>query len=192
MRKTKYLYFRVRNKMSFRCSRGFGIHSPFVFHLITEVFKDKYQYYAFDELEECKEVCSKKELEGYKLIYRLANHLHAKSIYINNSDKIGCRVLSGLGSGVQLRKSFLLTDVPDILVLDRVDIDYYERNKTAVNHVFSESQNTVVIKNMYKDDALYKMWSELKREAKVSIDLFNLGILFFDKKLQKGNYRLNI
>ncbi len=37
-----------------RYSKGYGLHSPFVFHLVREVFYCKYPFYAFDDIVKYK------------------------------------------------------------------------------------------------------------------------------------------
>ena len=36
---------------SIRYRRGFGVHSPFVFNLITKVIEERCQYYSFHDIE---------------------------------------------------------------------------------------------------------------------------------------------
>ncbi len=193
MKKLKYLCFKRRNRLFVRGSRGFGIHSPFVFNLITGVFKDKSKYYAFDEMLEVQHNFNKRELKYSKLIYRLANHLKINSIYGNN---ISCsnelKLLSKLHSNIIIKDILSVEDCPEFLLLGKKDFDLYIKIKTDLINVFKEKGVTIVIKDMYKYDRLFAIWSQLKDECIVSIDLFHLGILFFNKKLQKGNYTANI
>lgn len=60
-----------------RNRRGHGVHSPFAFRLITQVFNDKYPYYAFYDiphLMNLKEL-SQSNPQLQHLSYRLIQHL---------------------------------------------------------------------------------------------------------------------
>ena len=46
-----YLKQRLKHAIRFRHKRGFGVHSPFVFDLITNVLKEKAEYYDFQRVE---------------------------------------------------------------------------------------------------------------------------------------------
>ena len=87
------------------CRGGFGIHSPFVFDLITNVIEESKYYYCYDRLspvrlqivQHCDEgnnkVTIRKLLEKYgfteqehMLLFRLANHFQPKTIFALGSD----------------------------------------------------------------------------------------------------------
>ncbi len=66
----------------FRHRRGYGVHSPFAFNLITYVIYCKNAYYAYEELSRIREeVNSGRDQKGratgstkrYRLLFRLAN-----------------------------------------------------------------------------------------------------------------------
>ena len=46
-----YLKQRFKHAIRFRHKRGYGVHSPFVFDLITSVIKEKAVYYDFERIE---------------------------------------------------------------------------------------------------------------------------------------------
>lgn len=48
-----------------RSSRGFGIHSPFAYNFVLNVLRERYPYYAYDEIVE----------RDHRLLYRIALNL---------------------------------------------------------------------------------------------------------------------
>ena len=90
------------------CRGGFGIHSPFVFDLITNVIEERKLYYCYERLnpvrlqivQRCDEVIysnSKVSIRKllkknafteheHKFLFRLANHFQPKSIFTLGSD----------------------------------------------------------------------------------------------------------
>ena len=90
------------------CRGGYGVHSPFVFDLITTVIEERRPYYCYDRLHpfrlqilqrsdevNCfgRSVTVKKMLETYgftehehRLLFRLANRFQPKTMYVVGSD----------------------------------------------------------------------------------------------------------
>ena len=66
--------------------KGFGVHSPFAFSLITEVIEEKTPYYAYSVLQK---LYNQKTVIPYKLstlLLRLSNRFHARNILEIGSD----------------------------------------------------------------------------------------------------------
>ncbi|MBR2360889.1 MAG: hypothetical protein IKA75_10845 [Bacteroidaceae bacterium] len=63
----------------FRHRRGYGVHSPFAFGLITDVVYERLPYYAYDELKEVRRSLPKGARiypeRVDRLLFRLVNHL---------------------------------------------------------------------------------------------------------------------
>ncbi|MGL5317634.1 MAG: hypothetical protein ACRC9Q_02920 [Bacteroidales bacterium] len=69
----------------FRNKRGFGVHSPFAFHLITEIIREKYPFYKFEEIDQAvAEFCAKENkhitAKKFHILFRLINHLHSNRV----------------------------------------------------------------------------------------------------------------
>lgn len=62
-------FFQVRSYVNYliksRHAKGYGLHSPFVFNLVRDVFYSKHSYYSFEEIKELKAelISSKKEIK---------------------------------------------------------------------------------------------------------------------------------
>ena len=71
-------------KNKFLNRRGFGIHSPWAYDLITNVIEEKLPYYAYDDLYDYWKLCPD-SLPQYdenidQLLFRLVNALHPRLI----------------------------------------------------------------------------------------------------------------
>ena len=76
-----YLKQRVKHAIRFRHKRGFGVHSPFVFDLITNVIKERNLYYDFERIEtRAKLRSSEKKL--CRLLFRLSDYLSYRNVLL--------------------------------------------------------------------------------------------------------------
>lgn len=72
----------LKRLQRWRHARGFGIHSPFAFHLITDVVYSKHGYYAFSDIEK---ILHEKQIyisdpQLHHLTYRLIRHFDPASL----------------------------------------------------------------------------------------------------------------
>lgn len=91
---------RIRTAFSrYRRSKGFGIHSPFAFHFVLRVLREKSPYYAYKRIDEMRElsrscrnesprakrprVISKKSA---RMVFRLVNHFNPLKILMLGAD----------------------------------------------------------------------------------------------------------
>ena len=194
--------------LRFRHRCGYGVHSPFAFNLITQVIYQRTPYYSYRDLaeEEKKQAPHRDkhwlyELRKVKrLLFRLVNEvqpdavfdagtLSASSLYLKaakrQADYTSASSLSGL---------FLEKDIPvDFLYLH----DY--RHPEFVEAVFrlcadrTQSRSLFVVEGIRYTPAMYALWKRMQQDARVGItfDLYDLGLLFFDKSKQKQHYIVN-
>ena len=192
----------------FRHRRGYGVHSPFAFDFITDVVYERTAYYKYKDLRE-----REKQLKGEKkpdwlyeppklkrLLFRLVNYaqparvvdagrLSASALYL----KAACERADYVGAS-SLSELFLEAGVPvDFLYLH----DY--RHPDFVQQVFevcvsrTTERSLFVIEGIRYTREMTALWKQLRKHTRVGVtfDLYDLGILFFDKSRAKQDYIVN-
>ena len=87
----------------FRHRRGYNIHSPFAFNLVTGVIYERGAYYAYDDLRNLrKTVPSKLRERDDRLLLRLINASMAKEALV-------------IGDGLQMQTAYLRAGRPSCL-----------------------------------------------------------------------------
>ncbi|WP_330941928.1 hypothetical protein [Bacteroides sp. MSB163] len=192
----------------FRHRCGYGVHSPFAFSLITQVIYESTPYYKYKDLAvEQKKLASQKDknwtYESKKvkrLLFRLVNYtqpdtivdvgrLAASSLYLKAGKKG-----ADYTSASELSELFLEAGVPvDFLYLH----DY--RHPEFVEKVFcictarTAKKSIFVVEGIRYTPQMKKLWKRMMQDEKVGItfDLYDIGILFFDKTKIKQDYIVN-
>lgn len=87
-------------------------------------------------------------------------------------------------------KQVLETNSPDLIFFDgnhqyKATIDYFNLSLNYINN-----DSIFIFDDIYWSKEMTKAWEEIKHNKNVivSIDLFNLGIVFFNKNLSKQNF----
>ena len=135
------LFDRIKTK------NGFGIHSPFVFYLQTEILNSNHSYYAFKELKEKREVFLKFERAGciiyseeyYQALFRMENFFQHKS-FISFGNSSGLSLLSLITPTLKISMSYLYNpfmnvDVLKILFRESTKISWYNSFFEFFNHL---------------------------------------------------------
>lgn len=213
------LFYKIRHH------RGHGIHSPFVFNLITKVVEEKKPYYAYDEIRnylsthpEVKNRVSKSNL----LSFRLTNYFGSKNILelgsgygINTlfltapSSNIKCQCFESSQKKREIsellykdwdrniillpKEMFQVPDKQDCVCVDLkryfIDLEDIRGDLFGILH----DKSFMIIKGIRTNKRHQLLWKNLINEdrVRVSLDLFHEGILFFDPKLYKKNYKIS-
>lgn len=192
----------------FRHRCGYGVHSPFAFDLITGTIYEKTPYYSYKFLlaEEKKQKYrnGKDWQRGLRkvnrLLFRLVNKTQpdtiidvgmpsASSLYLQAG-----RPSADYTSARDLSELFLESGVP----ADFLYIHHYkhpqlveETFRVCASRVRPES--VFVIEGIHYTPAMKALWKRLQEDERVGItfDLYDVGILFFDKTKIKQHYIVN-
>lgn len=192
----------------FRHRRGYGVHSPFAFQFITCVVYERAPYYCYDELLQREKALapqhdrqwSSESLKVKRLLFRLVNYSQPATLI-----DAGCMAASSLylkagkhnlvyWAVPALSDLFLEPDTPvDFLYLH----DY--RHPEFVDEVFrlcvgrTGKRSVFVVEGIGYTSRMRALWKRMQQHERVGItfDLYDLGILFFDRTMNRQSYRVN-
>lgn len=193
--KRSWIWFR-----RFRHRKGYGVHSPFAFNLITWVIYEKMPYYAYRELDRNFPSSNKKR---DRLLFRLVNRMQPDTIV-----EVGCAEDQSIPFLIAAKRSaacyslveeealdsfkILLNKLPvvDFFYLNRKE-DYREVFEMAVSKAGKDS--LWVLSGIHGSAQMKKWWEEVKRDERTGItfDLYEVGLVFFDKSRIKQHYIVN-
>lgn len=192
----------------FRHRRGYGVHSPFAFNFITNVIYERTPYYKYDELLVSQKEQAKQKDCGWdyetgkvkRLLFRVVNYcqpvtivdagcLSASSLYLKAA-KEG----ADYTAAADLSELFLEADAP----VDFLYVHDYRRPE-FVEEVFnlcasrSTQRSVFVVEGIRYTPSMMALWKRLVRHerAGITFDLYDLGIVFFDKTKNKQDYIVN-
>lgn len=188
--------------------RGYGIHSPFAFQLITNIFYERLPYYGYAALKDkehdlfCnghKELFSAGEpLKLRRLLFRLANFIQPAQINFVGQPTVALDYLKEACP----HANFIQTEGADNLPpRDVTSFTYIRYNKdvekmSELCRQYMEqasSDSLLVIQGVGYSRRMKRLWKALKEDEKAGItfDLYYIGLIFFDHSKIKQHYIVN-
>ena len=212
----------------FRYRKGYGVHSPFAFSLITEVIYEKSPYYAYDELRSLRKERNSK-LPGYclrvdKLLFRLVNRFRPESIlevgtgtgvslcYLAaarldarcvtiseemNDDSV-TTLIDHCKNATIVQGNTLQSVQEELNLFSTVDLvhiahtrEYKAVFEMCLPHLTEES--LVIVEGIYDTDEKRTWWQQIVADQRTGItfDLYDMGLVFFNLKMNKQHYVVN-
>ncbi|WP_321478636.1 hypothetical protein [uncultured Bacteroides sp.] len=192
----------------FRHRCGYGVHSPFAFNFITQVVYGKPLPQRYQELKKeekkfnlAREGGNSCELLRVKrFLLRLIDWLHpyaivdvgpisSSSIYLKANERE-----FSYTAATDLSELFLEKDIP----IDFLYLHYYN-DPEFVKEVFDvcvsrvSEKSVFVIHGICYSSKMKEMWRSIQEDARVGItfDLYDLGVIFFDREKIKQHYLVN-
>jgi hypothetical protein len=171
------------------CRKGYGVHSPFVYDLITNVIEEKLPYYCYASLQE-NYLAQKKNNDNlllqqeYKLLFRLANRFKPqKSLAISNDNELCTKYITAFSKDATCETQRKYSEKKDMIVCCIFQEDIVNQ---AIKS--AKEETVMVVYNIRKNQLL---WKTLCMNAKISvtIDLGRIGLLFFNPKLHRKTYK---
>ena len=209
-----------------RHHRGHGIHSPFVFNLVTKIIEDKTFYHTYEDVRSVLDDIPLKyyHLNKYhKLFFRLTNYFKSERILeIGSGYGVNslCLTASSASSecvcvetseekyskakmlydkwdrkiNLSIEKELpILSEKQDCIFINLLNYNFSpsDLNQYVLN--LSYGKTIVIVEGIRTNKRCQMLWrSIMEMEARTAaLDLFNVGILFFDTKLYRWNYKIS-
>jgi len=181
------------------CRKGFGIHSPFVYDLITNVIEENREYYVYKELRAERKKLKRsgcrlrlRERE-HRLLFRIANRFRTYKMLVSGSDSgLIPLYLTKFSNSSQCTVIEPVTQENNVATsdYDLLFIDFKYINNFNINEIINKTgENAIMIFAGIDENAA--KWHEIASNLKVSVtvDLQNIGLAFFNPALPHRTYK---
>lgn len=192
----------------FRHRCGYGVHSPTDFFLITSVVYEKGVYYAYQKLEgkHFSAFLPHYRKKVNRLLFRLVNHIKPHSLIevgVGNGSSISYMRAARAGmqsytiKGREKEKTLakLEQDIRVIGEIGLLHIGHTPFYREVFEQVlpFVNDKSCFIIGDIYQTKEKKMWWKHLQEDERVRItfDLYDIGLVFFDRKRSKQNYIVN-
>ena len=195
------------SRIRYRC--GYGVHSPFAYDLIVHVIHERLPYYAYGFLQKEQEWMTRERGEAWgrndslklkRLLFRLVNRMQPDTV-------LDVGVPSAVSLYLQAAKRqadyTAATDLSELFLESGVSVDFLYlhdyRNPRLMEEVFevcvrrSAPRSLFVIQGIGYSREMKRLWQQMKQhpQAGVTFDLYDAGLIFFDRSKHKQDYIVN-
>jgi len=171
-----------------------GVHSPFVFALVTKCFYNKKNLKIYKKFN-----ADYKNLNKAKFLYRFVHYFEFESICIpeniNSNYKLAIALVHQSNDIITYSSK-----IPKIKNFEKKQLIYFNhqslKNTQEIENILKNSSNNsvVLIENIRQNLQVYEQWKKLKSNTaiRVSIDTFDWGILCFRKEQHKEHFVIRL
>lgn len=200
----------MRYGLQARYYKGHGVHSPFVYHLVTDIIEGSYPYYCFDEIEDLRMTLKPKPRRRClpkkyaQIFFRMINYFQPKYVVeFGHGDGITAQYLTQASSKAQSvymetivsqmdLHRFMKQCSPDFVIF-YADLDAAALRMALQAALAAHDHSSIlVVAGIHDSPEKNQVWRELLQDASVtlSLDLFQWGMAFFRNTLEKRVYVL--
>lgn len=168
-----------------------GVHSPFVFDLLTKCFYDRHQHSTYQQL-------SSNDSKS-KFLLRLAAYFKSDSCYVSETIQpkfkqvlnLNCQISEFKTIQDLIKTDTKISKTPCLICLDLNTIE-----TTSISNLFQfcHKDSLILIPSLRSTKTQFKHWNGLKSqpEVSVSIDTFYWGLLFFRTEQPKEHFTIRL
>jgi hypothetical protein len=177
-------------KFLFHSKNEHGVHSPFVFDLVTKCFYDKTKFPEYSLL--------KNNPKRARLLFRIIRYFKPKTILeIRNPTELDTNIFSSeIISFEEFQKNKLFNNDK---TFDFIYFNQNESQKTTLAYfellLPTITNNAVwIINDIHKSTEKENTWDIIKKhpKVKVTIDTFHFGMVFFRAEQEKEHFVIRV
>ncbi|MDY3821003.1 MAG: hypothetical protein SOZ86_06845 [Bacteroidaceae bacterium] len=178
-----------------RHRRGYGVHSPYAFHFITDVVYESSAYYAYAPLHRCltaanwyamryDTLCGLSE-KDIRLLFRLVNFCQPSCFLFHGASEVLVDMFRAAAPHAEFL-AYLPSEVPTRVFIYE---DKAHRCLSSLPSIFPFG-SMMVVRGIHRNAAAETAWKTLKQRAEVTLtfDLGRFGIALSVEKMAKQDY----
>jgi hypothetical protein len=177
-------------------TRGFGVQSPWAYNYLRSVIAEHTTYYAYDQLAQRYGMLSSVDRNLAQFYLRIANRSqpHRWCFAIDSYGMKADYVRSGCMSTVieDTRCGYVANKVSACNVL----VMTLGSNWRSIFESFATSSNAtsiLIIEDIHRTRHSLKIWKTIRDDERcgITFDLYDCGLVFFDRSKHKQHYAVN-
>lgn len=182
-----------------RKRKGYGVHSPFAYNFIEDVVYGHGRYYAYRELRELRrrhgggDFCL--SAKGDRLMFRLANFCRpGRAWLVGQGSGVTAEYISAGCNGCAVSAYADAGSLPRGacgMVVAARGADVAATYEAAASR--AERDSVLVVSGIHASREARGAWRRICADGRsvVTFDLYELGIVFFDHRLNKQDYKVS-
>lgn len=192
----------------FRHRRGYGVHSPSDFFLVTSVIYETRPYYAYRTLQarNFSPYLPHYRRKVNRLLFRLVNYFRPETLVevgVGNGSSIGymraarraMRSVTLRGRDREKTVGRLTACLADMRRLDCLHIAHtpFYRDVFTLSLPYADRRSCFIVGGIHESREKKEWWEEIVADERtgVTFDLYDIGLVFFDRKRCKQHYVVN-
>jgi len=168
-----------------------GVHSPFVFNLITKCFYDRSKYSSYQLLS--KNDSNSKFLIRLNTYFKYDNCFVSESIQAKFKQALEIQHQTIVFNTIEDLKTQKnkISETPCLIFLDLNTID---KDSTSDSFQICHKDTLILVPHLRETKSKFIHWNQLKSrpEVSVSIDTFYWGLLFFRTEQPKEHFTIRL
>lgn len=169
--------------------RGFGVQSPSDYRFVRYVVNEHWPYYAYDDLERKLPDVGHRVRKLSRLYFRIANYLQPRLVvdFRPRSEAYSEYIHSGCN------KAVVKGELPADGDVDLLRINADDEGFAAFRKAGFAERSILIVEGIKRNRQARRIWRQVRGDERVRVtfDLYNAGVAFFDKRRYKKNYIVN-
>ncbi|GIR12775.1 MAG: hypothetical protein CM15mP23_13500 [Cryomorphaceae bacterium] len=198
-----HLFLKLRSYFNYRLKavNAHGLHSPFLFDFYNEVIAAKKEFYFFKQFRRLLSAYTKFISEADALfLFRWVAFYKPNSVFVASENFPASLALAIPSNQKSLSVSSLHQfSTQELNIFEGVGVSLSEGHLAELIYLeeidaFTKdiilNYKCVIIRKPHQNELKDNIWMELcsLKDISISIDLFQFGILLFDKKISKQHF----